>query len=285
MRRSTYIFTKLTSTVFLLFLLAGCTNLEAVRNFSELSKVASAKFPSMANDFYETCVRRQVYMTSSTDVFDGASCHDRDKARKGLLSVYTILEDYLKTMGALAKNSIIDTKKSYDALGKAIEKSKKFSAEEISAAGTVATYLTNMVVGMCREAELKKMINSNNDAIKVIVKSLDEVGVEAYQVAINLEVAAMRGHYTDEIMRSKRLNANEPLAIVLAKEKSAFLANQINSRKKSIDALRGVLRKIGEGHQELYDGKHDLSSKELVSKLFSHVKEMNSLRKKISAAF
>ena len=103
-----------------------------------------------------------------------------------------------------------------------------------------------------------------------------------YELVINLEEDALKDYYNTLI---KKYGGKEHIAAILAKEKLDEKLEFLAKREDARVAFKAILDKISQGHQDLFNGKNDLSSEELIKKMIKYGKELTKSIKVISDAF
>ncbi len=257
--------------------LFGCTNLKSVRKFSESARVSTASFPAIAEDISASCERRQEYVKVDLRV----DCTEESKAKEDILILHQVLIDYISVLGTLAEDGLVATDKEFLSLKGEVGKIDGLDKKQIDAISGLAEYVSNLILGIYQNKKVKKIISENNENFQVLVSTM-KANVDINYAGILLqEIKRIEDYYDTEIAK----NSQEKLAVILAEEVKKKKLEMLEQKESAITAYVEVLDNISIGHQDLYDGKDNLSSKELLKKIIKQGKEFRKLIKEISKAF
>lgn len=251
---------------------SGCTNLKSVIEFSKLAQKSTASFPAIAADIPDSCKRRQVY--------ENGDCDLQLIAKERVLSLHKIMIGYIEVLGTLADDNLVVADAEFDSLKDSVGNIQGLNENQINAASGLAKYVFKLMAGHYQNKKIREIISENNESFQTIVTLL-KIDVGDYKDILADEKAAIKNYYETGIKK----NGNETLAIMLAKD---TWINKVNAIKPKIDAIKAytkVLDNISKGHQDLYDGKDDLSSKELLKKIYKQGIEFKKLIGEISKVF
>lgn len=256
--------------------LFGCTNLKSVRRFSELATVSTASFPAIAEDISASCERKQVYLGN-----DSTDCTKELKAKEDILVLHKIMIEYISVLGTLAEDGLVVTDKEFLSLKGEVSKIDTLDKKQIDAISGLAEYVSNLILGIYQNKKVEKLISENNENFQVLVSTL-KTNIDNNYAGILFQEKSRIGNFYDTEIRK---NSSEKLAAILAEEVKKKKLKTLEQKEFAITAYVEVLDNISKGHQDLYDGKDNLSSKELLKKILKQGKEFKKLIKEISKAF
>ena len=263
------------STLFCLSLVS-CTNMKAVSNFSKLSQKSTEKFPSIAADIHNSCKRRAQYEKEAID------CLEFKNTETALLETHKMLVAYMSSLGTLADDKVVVYDKELDSFEKELIKTNKFDKNQVSAINSLGKIIFKAASSKYVNDKLKNIINDSNENFQTAILAIKDLVEKDYGRIINLEKNALNSYYNTLI---KKYGDKEYIAVILAKEKLDEKLEFLKKREVAKDAFKKILENISQGHQDLFEGKEDLSSEELIKKMIQYGKELSKSIKSISDAF
>ena len=265
-----------------LFLLGGCVDLKAVRDFAKISS-ATADYQKIVSDYVESPERQKPYQPERSHPQLDQEIQARSNQKPRLEGVQKVLVEYMSALGDLADDELPNVDKEIDGLGKALEKAKfvgegdtQINKKTATGAGTIAKILTKAVLDHWRQKELKTIINKTDDSLQEVVLGLREVVQKDFKQSLDIESEAISKFFKKSIAVVKAQGDEEglpPLANLLLKER----LDEILVRKEKLDDYAKVLDKIGKGHADLRKNVNDLENKELIQRLKQYSKDLGKL--------
>lgn len=229
-----------------LLLLAACTDLSAVREFSRLS-AETADHRVLVNRYATFGDRLALYRERPVDVGDRAA------QREGLVALHTALTAYMDALGDLADDEAVSV--STAPLAEAAQKAGLFDAAMRPPVQALGDIVARAVTGAWRQRELGRVIEAGNAPVQDITARLVRFA-EAQGDDDAQERLALRQAY-GRILENPRA---DPAARRLVFERRAERLAEIEARAGTRTAFIAAMRKVAEGHQRLYDNRDRLSA-------------------------
>jgi hypothetical protein len=271
-------------------LLAGCTTPTTVKKYAGVSKTAGETFSSVHKDLYRSCVRRQHYHglsvaspdLDSLETAGARTCAEFKKAERGLRASSKALVDYLKVLSKLADKSIVAYDAEFDDFADAVKDTYPFDDRRVEAVEGVTSFIAEAAAGAWRRKELGQAIERTNDDVQILAAMLEEVVSEDYGRLIDGEREAARKYYLGKL---KNGGAGDPLTAVLVYDLWEKKEAEIDARRDGAKACARILRRIGRGHQKLFDNRHDLDSREMKTFVLDYTESIEELIDEVTKAF
>jgi hypothetical protein len=152
----------------------------------------------------------------------------------------------------------------------------------VKAARDLCAVLTEAAAGKWRRSKLGVVIETANPDVRALAEALDGIIAEDYARLLDEESEAARKFYLGKL---REHGGEEPLASVLVFSKWRDEEAVIEGKRKAADAYVKVLDKIVEGHQDLFDRREKLGSKESRRLVLRHVTAIEELLGEVHRAF
>ena len=254
-----------------LVLTQGCANLSAVREFANIS-TESAQYTRLVDDYVEWPTSQKRYQPPDQYALLDHIARDRAAQRERLLLYHALIEEYMDALGRLAADEVVVYDKELDALGNAAKEQKFANAKEAGAFTAVAKVLVKGATDRWRQKQLKELIATSNEPFRVVVNSLRDIVEKGFAGDLLDETAAIQSYYRT-LIRDSRDKAG---IAALEEWRDLHLAG-VDTQAKAIELYLRILKKIGEGHQKLYDGRNDLSKELLVRDMNRYSRDLKLL--------
>ena len=262
----------LLSAIALLAFTQGCaTNLKAIQDFANLS-AESAEYTALVDEYVEFPNRQKRYQPPSRHARLEAMAQDRATQQSALLLRQRIMETYMNSLGRLAADEIVDNTEELGTLSAALQNQAGTNPQETEAYEQMAGILTRVAIDRWRQRQLQDLIEQANPPIQRILGSLQHIVSDGFGGDLQTEEAALQNYYTTLIMES-----NDPAGKAALAEWKELRTSQVQERAQAVQTYRTVLDKISEGHQQLFDGRHQLDSKQVLEQVKHAVKDLQSL--------
>ncbi len=271
-------FQRIAATVYLTAVMCGaaaCVDTSAVKKFAAASAEAGDQFETLANDLPASCDRlhRYLALADSQITLDDIrsrseeSCVGYEALASRLAGANKVLVTYLKALGKLADDKLVVYDKRIGDFADALDETEMFDAEKIEAVHGLTAVLANAAAGEWRRKELKKAIERANPDVQTLIEGLRDVISIDYPRLLDVEAETARHYYLGQI---KEYGQGEPLTVTLVFDKWTEEDIAITDRRNVAAACVMILDKIARGHQELYDNRDDLSSKQIRDMLLEY---------------
>ncbi len=273
---------------------ASCINLKKVNNYSSCSLQSIKNFEYLDYSFTKACYEsgklqriHDADFRFDTSKFD---CSANQLADSITIFIYNTVRGYFEGLTKLSNNEL--TEYHAENLETALIKAK-ISDNTSHAYSKISTVLLHALTDEYRKKKIRQYIREANEAIKVLLEQLD------FQLSQNL-VGTLKtqevkinniyyGFFLETTQRDTIFHAsNDPTTdtlylkskksferFLIVKEYDAALAELKNKENQILCFTKG-LRKIADGHQELYNNRNGLTGKrlkELISVYASDIKD------------
>jgi hypothetical protein len=235
-----------------LLLAAACTDLSAVRDFSRLA-ANTADYRGLVERYAAYGDRLAFYRERPVDVGDRAA------QREGLLALHTALTGYMAALGDLADDATVAV--STAPLAQAAQKASLFDTAMTPRVQALGDIVARAATGRWRQRELARVIEDGNAPVQDITARL--VRFAEGLAAEDLEERRIAAFTYDLAAR----RSNDPAGLRALREWRMQRLAEIDARAGSRDAFIAAMRRIGEGHQTLYDNRDRLSAQETLRQI------------------
>lgn len=271
-------------------LAAGCTDPPAVKRFAAASVSAGEKFPQISKDIKESCARREEYRLvarwdadlDSLERVTAGTCAPYGRTVSRLNKSHAVLMEYIKALGRLSAGELVSYDKTIDELGDALGDVAPDEAKHIAAADGISSVLAEAAAGKWRRKELGTAIENTNADVQTLAGALCESIEKDYARLLDVETEAARKFYVS-VMREHR--DKEPLTAILLYDRWIGEKRGIEARRDIARGYVRVLRKIARGHQDLYDHRGELKSKDVRKLVLQHAAAIEALAADLGRAF
>ena len=269
---------------------AGCAEAPAVKRFAAASASAGEKFPEIANDIEESCERREKYRLlgrwgadlDSLEEVTALTCAEYGRAVSRLSGAHRVLIGYMKALGNLSAGEIVSYDNPVDDLGDAVVGISGADAKSVAAVKGVSEVLAEAVAGKWRNKQMSTVIERTNADVQALVTALCETIEGDYGRLLDAESEAARKFYLGLI---KEYRGEEPLTAVLVYDRWLGEERAIEARRETARSYVKVLHKIGRGHQDLFNHRDALKSKDVRKLVLKHSTAIEDLAADLGDAF
>ena len=187
--------------------------------------------------------------------------------------------EYMDALGRLAADEVATFDSDVGELTGAVRNTNLLKPEEADAAGRVLSLIANAAVEEWRQSKLEEIIERGNAPLQSVLVSLTKV-VKVSVADAKAEQQLIDSTYGDIIRETP---SDNKAGIRALQEWNVLRLAEVEERKLATAAYIDVLMRISEGHQDLYDGRDDLSAKVLLAKMRRYAKDIrktfNAVRK------
>lgn len=274
-------FWLVSAVILLVANISGCANLKAIKEFAALSS-ESATYEGLTKDYVATIERRKQY--------EPAKFHDALDKRKAireaqledLQALQQVVSAYMKGLGDLASDEVIDFDKSIEGLAGGLNKSKLLDEKDKNAFTVVSALLARAATDAYRQRELNKLINDSNQPFQDVIAATRKIVRQGMVADLQVE-SDLVGRYYDDFMFAPK-NPSEPVAMVLASQAKVEALGQVDKRIQTVNSYVSVLEKIAAGHQYLYDNREKITKDEVARQLKPYIDKLRSAYKALRNA-
>ena len=293
----------------------SCTDLRPVQQFADVAADAARRFPVLAHDLSTSC-RRQIYLQdfrknkfspekmlvlldpstrTQADSTLFAPCKDLIEQEPRLIQANTVLLNYLQAMAALASNDTTALDSSLTNVGNSFKETGLFTANEVKAVKGLAAFILKLAQSGTRQSKIKEAVAENNEHIKVLTDVLSRIVTQQYQLQLTNErdelqsfyISGMKEYvaYQKSLPRTSSDAVLDPLPIMNVKHQYDVDDAEILKRMKAATAYSDLLKQIQAGHQALFEGRNQLTSREVLHKAIGYGLTINNLAEDFRRAF
>ncbi len=250
----------------------GCTtNLKPIQDFANLS-AESAQYTTLVDEYLEFPNRQKRYQPPNRHANLDAMAQDRAAQESALLLRQSIIETYMKSLGRLAADEVVDNTEELANLSAALESQTPTSPEEAEAFKKIAGIVTTVAVKRWRQDQLQNLIEQANTPIQQVLESLHRIVSDGFGGDLQTEEASIQNYYTTLTMESQ-----DPAGKAALAEWKDFRLSQVHERSEAVQTYGKVLDNISQGHQRLFDQRQNLTKKEVLQQVGNSVKDLRSL--------
>jgi hypothetical protein len=271
-------------------LAAGCADPPAVKRFAAASSAAGEKFPEISKDIKESCARREEYRLvgrwdadlDSLERVTAGTCAPYGRTVSRLNKSHAVLMEYMKALGSLSAGELVNYDKPVGDLGDALGDIAPDEATRIAAAEGISSVIAEAVAGKWRRKELGRTIEDANADVQTLAGALCESIEKDYSRLLDAETEAARKFYMSVIREHRD---EEPLTAILLYDRWIGEKKKIEARRETARGYVKVLKKIARGHQDLYDHRGELKSKDVRKLVLQHAAAIEDLAAELGRAF
>ena len=257
--------------------LTGCTDLTAVRDWSNTSLEAS-QFNEIVATYVDTPERLQRYDTQDEATRAGWQKQRvvREAQAEALQSLLALVSDYMATLSTLASDSVIDFSEEASAYTTSLQNLNRVAGDSIpndtiGAVGSLVQTMADAALDLWRANEVKKIIAEANQPLQsILAGELRSIVREDFRRDLVIEESFLDAHFKSLI----RHPDSSPAAQAALNEWFVLRKLENQRRIAAVDAYLGILDDISKGHQKLYDNRGELDAQILVKELYTLVKSM-----------
>ncbi|MFZ1746084.1 MAG: hypothetical protein WBO24_20420 [Nitrospirales bacterium] len=272
---SVSLFRSITIALNAMILLAftqGCTtNLKAIQDFASLS-AESAQYTNLVDAYLDFPQRQKRYQPPSRHAHLDAMAQDRATQKTSLLLRQSIIETYMKSLGRLAADEVVDNTQELAQLSAALESQTPTTPKEAEAFKKIAGIVTTVAVKRWRQDQLQNLIEQANTPIQQVLESLHHIVSDGFGGDLQTEEAAIQNYYMTLTMESQ-----DPAGKAALAEWKDLRMSQVHERSEAVQIYGKVLDHIADGHQRLFDQRQNLTKKEVLQQVEKSVKDLRSL--------
>jgi hypothetical protein len=304
----------LASLLTFVLLVAGCANLQAIRQFAQSSTEAET-YRAIANDYAEVQEREKYYSLTKLHAEYDKDKKVRKDQTKALLDIQKVIAEYMRALGELAADELVSYDKSISYLTEGLKATKSIDTAQIQAFDAITKLLARAMTDMYRQKKLNQVITEANAPLQTLVSAQIKF-VEIYINVLDTEkksidryygkviISAVKGNLLkfkgiDNSVIEKKMKAldrhygdiiigeiNDPIQqgiLILVRDNMQEKMDTISKKQEAAKHYIEILKTIGEGHQKLFDGRYKLKSPELLAVIKSYSKYITDMTNAIKA--
>lgn len=264
---------RLLATLGLALAVAGCANLQEVRDFAGESAKLSAN-TELTTRFRDTYQREQPYLSGAADQQAQANDKRRQEAYQDLLAIHRNVTAYLQTLATLAGDKTFDLSPGIDAIGKGIKAYPDLGLDsrQVDAYAGLAKIVGQWATSAAQDRAVRDMVREGDPHLQVLLEGMATL-VGYYRKTNENERKSVLGFLEVETLLPKdRLLAALGKAHLQAKTREY---QAVEAQYAEVD--KGI-RRIQAGHKALAENADRLSAEEARVLLQRFAKDIKTVR-------
>jgi hypothetical protein len=271
-----------------LLTLSGCVDFGAVKDFAALSRQASTGYAAIVDDMYRSCLRSAEFDPPDNGDTPEKHCADWKDAQPGLVHAESVLQDYLVAVGKLAGDEIISYDRSLAPLRQQLDSVKLsgksvFDSTQVDAITGLGEFLLKAATDGYRRRQLERTFTGQNKNIQTVTLALKNIVGHDYEERLDNETIAVQAFQAR--VRRAFAGGKESLAIEMGTRQVQEHLWDIDRKKQAAASYLKTLDLIAKGHQELFDHRKSLGSKNLAKLLWDDTSQLLPFVQSIQRAF
>jgi hypothetical protein len=265
----------------ILLLLSACADLKGIRQFSEVS-ADTASYTALSIDYVKSIERQKRFQDQSRHADLDRIIKDRKQQQDALLGLHRGVQEYMTAIGALAADELVSYDSALDSFSKNLKSAKvpHLDDKSVDAFSALIKLIAKAASDAYRQKQLNLIIGDSNTDFQTLISSMSDIVGLDYISSLEDEEAAVDKFYQKIIVISDNAPPQQA-SIQLLKESWQAKKDAIVVKKQSCALYAKSLKKIGEGHQLLYQNREKLTAKQFLDTLYGYRKEVEALNKEI----
>ncbi|HRQ07327.1 MAG TPA: hypothetical protein PK000_04245 [Candidatus Saccharibacteria bacterium] len=266
----------------ILLLLSACADLKGIRQFSEVS-ADTASYTALSIDHVKSFERQKRFQDQSRHADLDRKIKDRKQQQDALLGLHRGVQEYMTAIGALAADELVSYDSALDSFSKNLKSAKMphLNDKSVDAFSALIKLIAKAASDAYRQKQLNLIIGDSNTDFQTLISSMSDIVGLYYISSLEDEEAAVDKFYQKIIVIADNAPPPQQASIQLLKESWQAKKDAIAVKKQSCALYAKSLKKIGEGHQLLYQNREKLTAKQFLDTLYGYRKEVEALNKEI----
>jgi hypothetical protein len=249
----------------------GCADLSAIQEFASIS-VRSAEYTGLVDRYVDSPARQKRFQPADQQDRLDQMTRQRAAQRDRLLLRLGLVSEYMNALGKLAGDDVVDYDNGIEGLERAVVENKFAGDRDADAFASVSRVLLRVCTDSWRKKELRTLITDSNEPFQKVVGALEDIVGQDFSRDVENEKLAMTNYYQTLIHSS----SDRAGKAALEEWQDTRLA-EAGARARADSCYAQVLSRIAAGHQQLYEKRDDLGSRELVRQLRQYADELRKL--------
>lgn len=255
----------------------GCADLSAIQEFASIS-VRSAEYTGLVDRYVASPARQKRFQPADQQEHLDQMTRQRAAQRDRLLLRLGLVSEYMNALGKLAGDDVVDYDNGIEGLERAVVENKFAGDRDADAFASVSRVLLRVCTDSWRKKELRTLITDSNEPFQKVVGALEDIVGQDFSRDVENEKLAMTNYYQTLIHSS----SDRAGKAALEEWQDTRLA-EAGARARADSSYAQVLSRIAAGHQQLYEKRDDLGSRELIRQLRQYANELRKLLNSIKS--
>lgn len=277
-----------------MFLLGGCTNLKAVRDFAAETKKVAVAYEPIGKTSVATCIRSKSIKDENEIVLPArdydpeplrakaaAGCQPTTDALKGTQKIADVLKAYAEALGELAGDGLASRlDDDFDALSAQLAEVPGVSAEKVSAVGSLVKFLSAIAIAKTQSASIDDAL-SHEAAVGTLGDALVFVAEREY----------LRGYakqlldQIDALSAGARVARLDPLLARMQITQLAAERRKVVDQRAAVDQLRKAVNQMKVAMADVRANLHHLDTQARLASVVQYRQDVTALYKELAKAF
>lgn len=270
---------KKTGVVLLsIIVLSSCVNLKYVNDFSSTSLQGVQSFEELNYSFRQSCIDKCISEKINSLEFDDeeeCNCKLENVADSITFKIYNSIYGYFESLTNLSNNKL--TSYRTEDLELALTEGKfgpiTINKEQVVSYSKISKILIRAFTDTYRKKNIKEYVKEANEPVKVLIYSLDFNISANLNGKLNVKKERLKADYFD-LLQDDSLSTVEKRNSL--KDYYAEI-DEIENYQKKFSTYSKILKKISEGHQQLYDNIDKLTANDIKQALYQSASEIQTV--------
>lgn len=270
---------RMTFLLLLIFVMAGCANLKAVRDYAGESAKLSA-YTELTTRFRDTYEREQPYLFGEAERLAQENDKRRKAAYEDLMKIHQRVSLYMQTLATLAGENAFDLSKEIDSLAGRIKAYPNFGidSKHVDAVSGVAKVVTKWITSAHQERAIRDMIKEGDEPLQTTLQGMEAL-VRCYKKTNENERKTVLGFFEMEIPFAD--NPKDKLLNVLARAHAQSKTAEYKNVELKYDEAEKGIKSIADGHKKLFENIDKLSSEEVKTMISNFANDIKTIRENL----
>lgn len=271
---------RITLSLLLAIVLAGCTNLQEVRDYASESARLSA-YTELTTRFRDTYEREQPYLDGEADRLAQANDRKRKAAYEDLLKIHHSISIYMQTLATLAGEDTFDISGGVKSLAAGINAYPDFGIEKkhADAMFSMSKVITKWATSAYQESAVRNMIKEGDAPLQATLQGMIAL-VRYYRKTNENEKKTVLGFLEVELLY---ISQKDKSLTMLARAHEQTKKSEYRNAGLIYDEAERGLNSIAEGHRRLLDNIDNLSGEQLKTVINKFARDIKTVRENLHA--
>lgn len=259
--------------------LAGCANLQEVRDYADASAEFSA-YTELTTRFRDTYQREQPYVSGDADRLARENDKKRQAAYADLLAIHQRVTLYMQTLARLAGDDTFDLSPQVDSLSAGIKAHPELGidAQQVDAAANLSKVISRWLTAAYQQQAVRSMIAEGDPHLQKMLEAMLTL-IRYYRQTNENEKNTVLGFFAVEIPYADP--SQDRLLVALARSRLQEKEAEYHEARHQYDEAAKGIRSMAEGHRQLLANLDRLSSEEVKAMISKFAQDIKSIRENL----
>ncbi|MEW6519856.1 MAG: hypothetical protein AB1461_10630 [Thermodesulfobacteriota bacterium] len=272
---------RLLAVLLATLVLAGCANLQEVRDYADASARFSA-YAELTTRFRDTYQREQPYLSGEADRLARENDRRRQAAYADLLVIHQRVTLYMQTLARLAGDDAFNLSPQIDSLSAGIKAHPELgiAAQQVDAAANLSQVISRWLTASYQQRAVRSMITEGDPHLQKMLAAMLTL-IRYYRQTSENEKNTVLGFFAVEIPFADP--SQDRLLVALARAQLQARTAEYNEVQHQYDAAEQGIRSMAEGHRQLLANLDRLSSAEARAMISKFAQDIKTIRENLGA--